>query len=352
MNVAGQGPHALPCGVAFTPRPRFTLRPLNQGVVLIVSHEGDEHVELVERELARLDTPSVRFETQRYPLDAAAELTVERGVPRLVLRIGDAIVRGEEVAAVLHRHFRLPTAPAIADPQARELAESELRAALEGGLLSLQCRWINHPHAKRLRRSKPLQLALAARSGFAVPETLISRDPQRIRERHRAWEGRTVAKLVGGQIPAADVDRQYVVHTTLLEPEDLANDDALSAAPAIYQRYVEKDHELRVTVVGDEAFATRIDSQEHPGGLVDWRRAGPEDLRLSVAELDPDVTAGCRRITRALGLEFAGIDLIVTPQGEVVFLEVNAAGQWAWVERRTRQPIAASIARRLVAAGR
>jgi glutathione synthase/RimK-type ligase-like ATP-grasp enzyme len=52
-----------------------------------------------------------------------------------------------------------------------------------------------------------------------------------------------------------------------------------------------------------------------------------------------------------LNLEIGGIDLIVTPEGETVFLEINAAGQWKWIEDATELPIASAIARRLSAAG-
>jgi D-alanine-D-alanine ligase-like ATP-grasp enzyme len=55
---------------------------------------------------------------------------------------------------------------------------------------------------------------------------------------------------------------------------------------------------------------------------------------------------------RHLDLEIAGFDFILTPEGEMVFLEINAAGQWAWVQETTGLPIAAAIARRLAAATR
>ncbi len=52
---------------------------------------------------------------------------------------------------------------------------------------------------------------------------------------------------------------------------------------------------------------------------------------------------------RRLGLDLAGLDLIVTPEGETIFLEVNAAGQWLWVQEATGMPIASAIVDRLLA---
>jgi glutathione synthase/RimK-type ligase-like ATP-grasp enzyme len=252
------------------------------------------------------------------------------------------------VTAILYRHMHLRGAPHVKEPRARELAESELRATLEGALLAIDGYWLNHPHFNRLARSKPLQLALASRLGLSVPDTRITDDPEEIRALYRSWEGRMVAKLVGGQLLAANAEEQYVVYTTLLTADDLRSDEALSACPAIYQRSIEKAYDLRVTVVGERLFACRIDAQGCAEGAVDWRRAGVGSVPIRACELDPDVAARCLALMRALGLDLAGLDLLVTPEGETVFLEVNAAGQWLWVEQATGLAIASAIVDQLI----
>jgi glutathione synthase/RimK-type ligase-like ATP-grasp enzyme len=47
---------------------------------------------------------------------------------------------------------------------------------------------------------------------------------------------------------------------------------------------------------------------------------------------------------KTLGLSFGALDLILTPQGEYVFLEVNPSGQWVWIEDKLDLPISRSIA--------
>jgi glutathione synthase/RimK-type ligase-like ATP-grasp enzyme len=257
-----------------------------------------------------------------------------------------------EVTAILHRHIHLRRAPHVAEPRARELAESELRATLEGGLLAIDAYWLNHPHVNRLARSKPLQLALASRVGLSVPDTRITDDPEEIRALYRKWEGQMVAKLVGGQLLLAKAEEQYVVYTTLLTGDDLRSDAALSACPAIYQRRIEKAYDLRVTIVGEQLFTCRIDAQGSAEGAVDWRAAGVGSVPIHACELDPDVAARCLALMRALGLDLAGLDLLVTPEGETVFLEVNAAGQWLWVQQATGLRIASAIVDQLLAGAR
>jgi glutathione synthase/RimK-type ligase-like ATP-grasp enzyme len=276
------------------------------------------------------------------------ELAVTGGRAQVTLRLGEDRVDGGHVSAILYRHLHLRQAPHIADPAAREMAESELRAALEGGLIAMDAYWLNHPHANRLARSKPLQLALAARIGLSIPDTRITDDPAEIRALHRRWGGSMVAKLVGGQILTSEDESQYVVYTTAVTEQDLVSEDALSACPAIYQRRIEKAFDLRVTVVGERIFACRIDAEGDEDGSVDWRRAGVGDVSIEPVEIDDELARGCRALMSALGLDLAGLDLIVTPEGESIFLEVNAAGQWLWVEQATGMPIAGAIAEQLL----
>ena len=321
--------------------------------VLVVSHGSDDHVSLVCAELAKLGVETVIYDTDRYGVEVDASLTVEGRQPSCILRVGETEHSGDRFGAILFRHIRLPQAPQIADLAARRMAESELRATLEGTILALEpALWMNHPHANRLARNKLLQLRLAAKLGFMVPDTRVTSDPHEIRKQYRAWDGRMIAKLAGGQVVGESIDSQYVILTTQLSENDLLDDAALSACPAIYQRLVEKQYEVRVTVVGDEVFACRIDSQALDLARIDWRAAGYAALSNQPYNLDAATSDRCRALMRHLDLQIAGLDFIVTPEREMVFLEINAAGQWAWVQETTGLPIAAAIARRLAAATR
>ena len=55
-----------------------------------------------------------------------------------------------------------------------------------------------------------------------------------------------------------------------------------------------------------------------------------------------------RDYMRELSLNFACFDFIVPMQGDPVFLEANANGQFAWVENLTGLPIAKAIANELM----
>jgi glutathione synthase/RimK-type ligase-like ATP-grasp enzyme len=60
------------------------------------------------------------------------------------------------------------------------------------------------------------------------------------------------------------------------------------------------------------------------------------------------VKADLLKIMRALGLVYGAIDMRLTPDGRYVFIEVNPAGQWLFIEERTGQKITDALAAKLM----
>jgi glutathione synthase/RimK-type ligase-like ATP-grasp enzyme len=136
-------------------------------------------------------------------------------------------------------------------------------------------------------------------------------------------------------------------YTTLLENYSRSDFDDVSHSPCIFQRYIDKRFELRITVVADQLFAAKIDSQANEEAKHDWRRA-IHSGEYSPYELPNEIAEKCLRLVKEFGLQFGAIDMIVTPADEYVFLEVNPNGQYGWIETRTGLRISEAIARALV----
>ena len=105
-----------------------------------------------------------------------------------------------------------------------------------------------------------------------------------------------------------------------------------------------------MTVVGERVLACRIDSAAVEAARVDWR--APARRRPTCGGRAPRAARGALPgATRRLGLRMAGLDLIVTPAGEPVFLELRRRA--VGVDRGgDRLPIAAAIADELLAGAR
>ena len=49
------------------------------------------------------------------------------------------------------------------------------------------------------------------------------------------------------------------------------------------------------------------------------------------------------QLVEQLGLCYGAIDMVVTPDGRYVFLEINPNGQYLWIEEETGLPISDAI---------
>jgi glutathione synthase/RimK-type ligase-like ATP-grasp enzyme len=69
-------------------------------------------------------------------------------------------------------------------------------------------------------------------------------------------------------------------------------------------------------------------------------------------DLPRDVERRCVALVGRLGLTYGAIDMIVTPDGRYVFLEINPSGLYQWIEVATGLPITDAICDLLIAASR
>ena len=309
-------------------------------MLLIVTNQQDITCDLVVLALQRRGVPYARFNTEDVPTGAALTWTLASSREDACLALPTGSVALGEIDAVWYRRPTSP-APDVDDPGARAFAASEAQAALDNLWAVLPGLWVSRPAAIRAAGHKLHQLRSAAASGFEVPPTLLTSDPARARAfcaAHRA----VVAKPLGrGYVDTAEGSRA-LVFANLLGPADLARLDEVAAAPTLFQTFVEKAADLRVTVVGRRVFATAIRARSGPPP-VDWRRRDLDDLAHDLVELPATLEDRVRGYVAGYGLQFGALDFVLTPDGRYVFLEINPNGQWGWIEQVTGAPIADAL---------
>ena len=316
-------------------------------MLLILSNPDDAHVPMVTPKLEARGIDYLCFDPARYPGDAGVSLGFDSsGTTRCLLEVDGRVHDLSGVTAVWNRRPGKPKAgTAVTDPTHRAFVELVGERCMTGLWEILDCRWLPARPAQDVRaRNKLLQLALAARLGFLLPDTLVTNRP----EDFLAFRGRTGASMVSKSLAPLDVKRDGADHVVSYTRPDSRRDvvgyRAIRHAPVIFQAYVPKQVELRVTIVGRRIFAVEIASQESRATRHDWRHIDDESVRYSPHHLPEQVSARCLRLMDELGLTYGAVDLILTPQGDYVFLEINPNGQWAWIEDLTGAPIAAAIA--------
>jgi glutathione synthase/RimK-type ligase-like ATP-grasp enzyme len=229
------------------------------------------------------------------------------------------------------------------------MAASEV--AVVGMLDSLADAFHLDPSWRAARAGNKLsQLRLAPACSLEVPRTMVTNDPDAVRAFARRAGPLVTKMLVQPPLPAGE-EETAVVFTSAVTEADLRDLDGLPMCPMIFQERIEKQLEIRATIVGHEVFSAAIDVSG--SGEVDWRRVrltgGAVDW--TPCELPADVRAGLVGMLDRLGLNFGAFDLVRTAAGRHVFLELNPFGSFAFLGQAWEGPIAAAIADVLVDPG-
>jgi glutathione synthase/RimK-type ligase-like ATP-grasp enzyme len=316
--------------------------------VLIITHSGDnESVESVARAVTERGGRAVRLDTDRFPSEArlAARYGGDEG-GRVTFATGEYEFDLSEVGAVWHRRVSVAARlPRELDAQLRAASVGESRASLLGVLAGLAAFRVDPESHIRRAEQKPLQLRVARELGLDVPRTLVTNDPAAVRDFYEACDGRLMTKMLSSFAVYDREGRESVVFTNPVGPEDLEDLTGLSLCPMTFQERVEKRLELRATVVGRRVFTASIDSQTSSRAAHDWRRDG---VRLvdewRPYDLPPEAELPLLKLMDYFGLNYGAADFILTPEGRHVFLELNPAGEFFWLEHGPGLRISGALA--------
>lgn len=330
--------------------------------VLIVTNAADVHADVVAPKIADRGGRPFRLNLDAFPehYDVALAYCGRAWSGELRHRVSGDALSITDIGAVWMRK-RAPFSYATQDlaAQERAYADGEMEHVLLGLLHGLDAYWMSHPKALRAAGWKGEQMARAAHMGFCTPPCLVTNQRGRLDMFRDATGDDLVFKsLASASLAAESVDAEARiaggVPTTRITAEHDEMLDAIRELPSFFQAHVPKAYELRVTVIGDQVFAARIDSQADARTAVDWRDFSAP-IRYDAVALPPEVETRCRAFVESYDLTFGAIDLIVTPQGEYVFLENNPGGQFLFVEElvpelRMADALAETLARQAGAA--
>lgn len=221
----------------------------------------------------------------------------------------------------------------------RRFAEAESERVLTALYTVAKAVWINHPHRHIRANSKPAQLAVARALSLDVPSTVITNDPDEVRAFIAGSKGETIYKALTQSL---DTEPGKSLFTSIVTEKACADIDLIRITPGVFQELVPKAYELWVTVVDARVFAVRIDSQSRHESRIDWRHL-PFEADAAI-DLPGEIEAKIHAFMKSFGLVYGAFDFIVTPEGRHVFLEVNPAGQYMWIESKLGLPITAALA--------
>ncbi len=194
-------------------------------------------------------------------------------------------------------------------------------------------RWINSPTAARAAENKFTQLKIARSHGIVVPRTLVTAQPDRFRDFLKV-EGTIVVKPLRPYMWEYKSGKTLTLFASVLDAErgSKLSDEDIKRCITVYQQRIDKIAEVRVVVLGQEAFAYKIiqEGEQH----LDFRIGFylENHLRYEPILLPASLKAKIIRFMDSMNINFASADFAQTADQEFVFLDLNPSGQWLFIE--------------------
>jgi RimK family alpha-L-glutamate ligase len=192
---------------------------------------------------------------------------------------------------------------------------------------------VNGPRAIERTIDKFLASALLARAGVTTPRTIACERPEDALDAFQELGGDVIVKPLFGSMGAGmtrvdDADVAYRVF------------QALALERAVYYLQEALPHggrDLRAFVVGGRVLAAieRVGSG--------WRTNLARGARARATELSAEQERLCVEATAALGVDYAGVDLLRAADGRHHVLELNGIPGWSGLQEATGTDVAAAL---------
>lgn len=283
----------------------------------------DEHVAAVVPQLSSRTIPLI-LDLSRFGVDFAATTTSSSDFGLTIHSSSGEEFSFQHLEAVWWRRPQPFVLNAnFQEPEARYIQQENI--AFFGGALAAfpeHVRWYNHFHANRNADRKLLQLSVARSCGLLIPDTCVTSSPDEALK-FIAHHEKVAFKSFSGLEKVWRPTRMW--HSSMESSLHL-----LAVCPVIFQEYIEGAEDLRVTIIDEEVEAVAFDLS---------KSRYPHDVRMDtrtpcrLTEISPELLVKLKNFLRHLGLRFGAFDLRLSKDGDLVFFEVNPAGQFLYLDR-------------------
>lgn len=300
-------------------------------MILIITHKEDYTADFV---INKLNNANIKY--KRFNCEDLLKHDFSLGID---LEFNYSILGENNYKSIWFRRTKSPLLPDSLDVAERLYLINEIEGFFKNMFSSIQANWLSVPSKVYEAENKILQLKIAKEIGFIIPQTLITNSKEKLKEFYKECENEMILK------PIRQTRIQYKNGASFIFTNPVPNQfidelENYDLTPCIFQKSIHKEYELRITVVGEMVFSAAVNSQEDQETIYDWRK---KKLKFYQIEIPKEIEEKCIALVKALNLQFGAIDMIKTPGGEYIFLEINPNGQWAWIETQTGLDISGEI---------
>ena len=197
---------------------------------------------------------------------------------------------------------------------------------------------VNSPRAIERTVDKLWTTALLEQAGLTVPQTVVCEHPDEAIAAFRAGGGDVIVKpLFGsmglGMVRVTTEEMAFRVFRTL---------ETIRGVYYIQRAIDHAGRDVRAFVVGGRVIGAI--ERSAPGWKTNLARGG----RARATTLSPEWAELALRAARAVGADYAGVDLLPARDGTVYVVEVNGIPGWRGLQEATSIDVAAAIVEHLL----
>ena len=327
-------------------------------MILIITNKGDIHCNPVIKHFQRNGDKYFRLNTESLLTDYLISFSYKDQSVDLHIenKINGKTLSSNEVISVWERRPNSPVLPEINNEKIKLVVEDEADELTKWiRHFFINCRMIGSSVWDRPNESKLRQMDVASRvinelrSEIKLPHTLLTNSKKDL-EQFSNNKKEIVLKPISADGLMLDDKLEIPFTSRKVNSKNInvITQDDLELCPSFMQEYVEKNYELRITVIGEKILCCKIDSQKLPkgNGREDWREGYEHGLSEVEEWIDcPDeIQEFITLYMQKMNLNFGCFDFIYAKNNSFYFLECNPNGQWMWLEEDLGIPISESIA--------
>mgnify|MGYP001614614248 CR=1 FL=1 len=316
--------------------------------VLILTHEEDPHSRSVCRYFDQIGVDY--FEVLTDKLIGHYDVTFDLSKRFFILSSHERRIELTSDWSIWNRRVMDPTLPASIPSGLEDIVFTETERTWQGLLFTHAGKVVNRPQASFNANNKVDQLLFASKygHGIKVPKTVLTNNPQDFKT-FFAGLPKVSFKLLKAPMIQTNEEGEYLTcYNNIVTSEQAEMAELVRNNPCLFQEYIEKEYELRITALENKIVAIKIDSQKSALSSVDFRRYDFENVTYERVEIPRNVEQFCADMLRHYGLLFAEMDFIRNKDGGYVFLELNPNGQWLWLELKSGYNLSKDVADNLL----
>ena len=237
-------------------------------------------------------------------------------------------------------YYRKPRYPDLSEygVEYHAMIKRDILSLINGIVDEFKGKVLTKPSILRKVENKIYQLLYAIKKGIEIPVSYIGNSNTACSDFFK--RSSIIKPLTTGKILCANYAEMYP--TSLFNSFDEDFDD-IALTPVYLQDYIDKQYEVRITVVGHDIFTVRIDTNNK----IDWR-SDYKNVHYQIIDIPLEIKQQCFNMLTDFDLSFGIFDYVVTPKNRWVFLEINPNGQWLWLEEELNLNISEKIISHLV----